>query len=293
MADLTPDPATLPLFKGCPVCYNEEECGRMVCDPAAGMGVTMNNILFVGEHSRTYDVQWHSHDHWELVYCTGGQGTFQFDDGSAVEYKTGDAVAIPPNLRHTNRSPEGFTNIHLRMSDPAFTDRAAFLVTDDEEWPLQFTFLQARYYYLSDIRKRELVLDALGDLIVSYMTVFRNNSAFSAPVEQIRDLIIRNYTQPDFALDEALRKLPFHYDYLRKLFRREMGMTPLEYMTHLRMKKAENMLGPLWSHGFSVTYIAMSCGYENALYFSRVFKNHFGCSPTDFSKNYRQQAQQT
>ena len=32
----------------------------------------MNTILFVGEHPDTFDVQWHSHDQWELVYCTGG-----------------------------------------------------------------------------------------------------------------------------------------------------------------------------------------------------------------------------
>ena len=45
----------------------------------------MNDILFVGEHSRTFEVQWHSHEHWELVYCTGGVGVFQLDNGVQVE----------------------------------------------------------------------------------------------------------------------------------------------------------------------------------------------------------------
>ena len=45
---------------------------------------------------------------------------------------------------------------------------------------------------------------ALGELIVSYMIVYRNKSEFSAPVEQIRSLILRNYAQLDFALDEAV-----------------------------------------------------------------------------------------
>ena len=35
----------------------------------------MNNISFVGEHPRTYSVHPHAHDHWELVYCTGGSGS--------------------------------------------------------------------------------------------------------------------------------------------------------------------------------------------------------------------------
>ena len=252
----------------------------------------INTILFVGEHSRTYDVQWHNHDHWELVYCTSGRGEFQFENGTSVHYQDGDAVAIPPRVRHSNVSVEGFTNIHVRMDDLTFSDRSPFRVADDEERHLKEAFLQVKYYYLADIHKRELVLAALGELIVSYLIVYRSNSEFSDPVEQIRSMIIRNYAEPDFALDEAIRAMPFHYDYLRKLFRKEMGITPLEYMTTLRMKKAEIMLGAMWSKDYSVAEIAQTCGYEDALYFSRVFKKHFGCSPTSFTKNYKKQEQE-
>ena len=247
----------------------------------------MNTILFVGEHSRTYDVQWHHHDHWELVYCTGGQGDFQFENGTSIHYREGDAVAIPPCVRHNNVSREGFTNIHVRMNEPAISERTPFRVTDDEERHLREAFSQAKYYYMADIRKRELVMRALGELIVSYLIVYRSNSEFSEPVEQIRNMILRQYADPGFALDEAIRTLPFHYDYMRKLFRREMGMTPLEYMTGLRMKKAEIMLGAMWTKDYSVTDIAQLCGYEDALYFSRVFKKYFGCSPTAFTKHYK------
>ena len=52
----------------------------------------MNKILFVGEHPRTYNVQWHSHDHWELVYCTSGHGSFSFENGTVMNYRAGEAV---------------------------------------------------------------------------------------------------------------------------------------------------------------------------------------------------------
>lgn len=243
----------------------------------------MNTILFTGEHSRTYKVQWHAHDYWELVYCTGGQGTFSFENGATIQYKEGDAVAIPPNERHTNHSTQGFTNIHLTMEDPVFPFRDAFRVSD-EDGNLKHAFSQAKYYFLSDIHKRELVLGALGELIVSYMIVYRNKNEFSASVEQIRSLILRNYARPDFALDEAVRQMPFHYDYLRKLFKKEMGITPLEYMTSLRMKKAESLLSTMWTREYSVAEVARMCGFEDALYFSRVFKKTYGCSPSNFAK---------
>ena len=62
-----------------------------------------------------------------------------------------------------------------------------------------------------------------------------------------------------------------------------MGITPLEYLTDLRMKKAEIMLSSLWTRDYSVSEIAELCGFDNALYFSRVFRKHFGCSPSDFA----------
>lgn len=248
----------------------------------------MNNILFVGEHSKTFDVQWHSHEQWELVYCTGGDGFFKFENGSTIEYREGQVVAIPPRESHANFSHEGFTNIHIRLSDPSFPYRSAFRLEDDVDGHLKIAFAEAKFYFLADMQKRELVLAALGDLIASYMIVYRSNNEFSRPVEKIRSLIISNYADSGFALDEAIRAMPFHYDYLRKLFKKEVGITPLEYLTQMRMKKAEMMLSAVWSSDYTVTEIGQLCGFDDALYFSRVFKKNFGCSPTAFAKTQGQ-----
>lgn len=244
----------------------------------------MNNILFVGEHPKTYDVRWHSHEHWELVYCTSGQGSFRFENGTIMHYQAGEMVAIPPREPHTNSSSDGFTNIHLTMQEPSFPYRTVFRVTDDPEESMKSAFAQAKCYYMTDIKMREMVLAALGDLIASYIVVFRSNAEFSEPVERIRASIRRNYSRPDFALDEVIREMPFHYDYLRKLFKKEMGMSPLEYMTNLRMKTAEKLLTAMWTNDYSISEIAQMCGFEDALYFSRVFKKYYGCSPSNFAK---------
>jgi len=247
----------------------------------------------VGEHPRTFDVRWHSHDHWELVYCTSGKGKFQLEDGTAIEYHQGEAVAIPPKMIHMNSSKDGFTNIHLNIADPMFPYRNAFMVEDDAECHMKIAFAQAKFYYLSDIRRQELVMAALGELIISYMIVYRANQEYSEPVEQIRTSIIKNVANSSFALDEEIRRMPFHYDYLRKLFKREMGLTPLEYMINLRMKRAEGMLTAMWSREYSIAEVAESCGFSDALYFSRVFKKHFGCAPTAFVKQRQERSSES
>lgn len=247
----------------------------------------MNTIVFVGEHPKTFDVRWHTHETWELIYCTSGQGSFRFQDGRIIPYHAGEMVVIPPQEVHANSSEEGFTNIHLNISEPSFPYRSAFKI-QDESGSLHKAFVEARMYYTSDKSKRELVLASLGELITSYLVVFRSNSEFTESVEMIRNSILQNYTNPEYALDEYIKSLPFHYDYLRKIFKKELGMSPLEYMTSLRMKNAERLLSTMWTNGYAIAEIAQMCGFDNALYFSRVFKKYFGCSPSQFVKTQRE-----
>lgn len=249
----------------------------------------MNTILYVGEHAKTFDVRWHSHEHWELIYCTGGEGAFRLEGGPTLTYRAGQAVAIPPNTVHMNSSAKGFTNIHLTMDAPAFPFKTAFRVDDDPEGHMGMAFAQARHYYLSELKRQELVLAALGELIGSFMIVFRDNREFSGAVEHIRSSILHNFSNPAFELDQEIRQMPFNYDYLRKLFQKEMGMTPLKYMVELRMKKAKSMLAAAWTREYSVAEVAESCGFSDALYFSRVFKKYYGCSPVEFVKRRREQ----
>ena len=129
----------------------------------------MSTVFFIGEHPKTFEVQRHAHDYWELVYCTGGRGRFELEDGAAVPYQEGDAVAIPPGERHANTSDEGFTNIHVQLSNPPFPFRTAFRVADNSEGHLRAAFTQMLFYGQAEIERGGLILSALGDLIASYM----------------------------------------------------------------------------------------------------------------------------
>lgn len=193
-------------------------------------------------------------------------------------------VVIPPREVHANSSEEGFTNIYITMAEPSFPFKTSFRMSDDDEGNMKMAFLQAKYFYMADIKNAEMVLSALGDLIVGYTIVFHTNTELSEPVEKIRNSIRKNYFRPDYALDEVIRGMPFHYDYLRKLFKKEVGSSPLEYMTTLRMKNAETLLTTLWANEYTVSEIAHLCGFEDPLYFSRVFKKYYGYSPTNFAK---------
>ena len=103
------------------------------------------------------------------------------------------------------------------------------------------------------------------------------------PVERLRSMIQKGYADPDFKLDKCIHAMPFHYDYMRKLFRKEMGVSPLGFMTELRMQRAGELLRN-WNPAdrLCIGCVAEQCGFSDALYFSRVFKKHYGQSPTDY-----------
>ncbi len=250
----------------------------------------MNTILYVGERPETGEGRRHSHEHWELIYCARGESGVRLESGATVCYHQDEAVAIPPGELHTHLETEGVTNLYLTMEAPTFPYKSAFVVADDEKRHMGAAFEQVSDYFSSDLKRHELVLAALGELITSYMIVFRDNREFSVVVEVIRASIIRNFANPAFKLDREIRQMPFNYDYLRKLFQKEMGLTPLKYMIDLRMKRAKSMLAAAWTREYSVAEVAENCGFSDALYFSRVFKKYYGCSPTEFLKQRKDES---
>ena len=115
-------------------------------------------------------------------------------------------------------------------------------------------------------------------------------NALSPAVKSVLAEIERGLSDPLFSLEGAIRALPLNYDYVRKLFRREVGATPLEYLTSARMERAAAIILSGVQNRYSnytVAQIAEMCGYLEPLYFSRVFKNYYGLSPSQYIERAR------
>lgn len=244
----------------------------------------MNDIVYVAKHFHSYDVSQHFHESWELVYCTDGNGVFTFQDETKIEYGMGDIVIIPPNVLHNNHSDVGFTNIHMNICNATLPQKKPVLISDDNEHRIERTFYDAFYYYYnSTLKKRQLIVSSLGDLIVNYIIAFQSNKPLSPIVEKIKSNILNSFPDCNYSLENYLRSLPFNYDYLRKVFQNEMGLTPHGFLTNTRMQTAAKMLASSYQTEYNISMIAQICGYEEPLYFSRVFKKYFGCSPREYA----------
>lgn len=69
------------------------------------------------------------------------------------------------------------------------------------------------------------------------------------------------------------------YTYFKKLFVKKFNLTPIQYVTKLRVERACELLN---ANRHTVTEVADLCGFENVYYFSTVFKKHIGISPKQY-----------
>jgi len=82
-------------------------------------------------------------------------------------------------------------------------------------------------------------------------------------------------------LKELAGNLGLSYTGFLWKFEKQVGTSPLKYLAHIRLRYAKQLL---IEGDFSVSEISERCGYSNPYYFTNVFKEKFGISPTGFRK---------
>jgi AraC-like DNA-binding protein/quercetin dioxygenase-like cupin family protein len=80
-------------------------------------------------------------------------------------------------------------------------------------------------------------------------------------------------------LEELARHTGVSRQHLIYLFKRETGLSPIEYFLRLKMQKAGQLLHLT---NLSVKEVAAAVGIDDPYYFSRLFRKRMGCSPSSF-----------
>lgn len=103
-------------------------------------------------------------------------------------------------------------------------------------------------------------------------------------VEKTKEIIENSLEQMEFSLDDVAGRLFISPNYLRSLFKQQVGESFVEYLTRRRMEKARFLLDDV---SVKVHQIAEAVGYSDQHYFSICFKKYFGLTPTDYREAKR------
>ncbi|MDE6504371.1 MAG: helix-turn-helix transcriptional regulator [Clostridia bacterium] len=245
----------------------------------------MNSICFAGTCDKNEEA---FSKHFEVL-SPQSKGKISFSHGTesgAAEFLAENIIIIPPLCRYVLST--GATRIVIEQ---AFLPvKKITVMRDDDACGVRHSIRQAVSYYNSRIQKKEVVLNALGNLIASYIIVLGGNADYSPAVSRILGEITKNLSNGAFSLDGYIKKLPLNYDYVRKLFKKEVGATPHEYLISKRMELAAELLSSGVSNAYSnysVSQVAEMCGFAEPLYFSRVFKKYYGVAPSAYSDSLK------
>ncbi|MDE7208873.1 MAG: helix-turn-helix domain-containing protein [Clostridia bacterium] len=242
----------------------------------------MPAINYIGKNFKTYDVKQHKHSYWELIYCTGGSGTIIFENAKPLEYNVNEIVVIPPNTLHSNTSQTGFKNIHMTVAGWTPSFKNAIVVKDNQQKDL-FTTMDMCYRHFSAMSGcSSNIIMAFTDLILGFISQFDGSSQTSQHIELIANAIIENFYDANFSIDSIYSQFDLSKDYIRRQFIKEKGVSPLQFLNQTRINSAQKLLLSRNINNLKIYEIAERCGFNDQLYFSRVFKKFVGVSPKEY-----------
>ena len=250
-------------------------------------------------------VTWHSHKQFELLFVLDGSTVYEFQGCDPIELAGGHFMVVPPGMMHRGeqdlRMPTTLIGIVLAFDARGATRNTPFTVRELGWLRRHFKTNSLTVHPLGpDLRRIIVQLDKRlsgkkqdnDELSMAEMRL-HVCSAISGAARQLsavdsRDSQFIVNAAIDYmrdCLDESLSvgKLVTHTGYGRsrffELFRANTGMTPNDYLRRLRLEAARELLSNTSRSG---TEIAFQVGFNSSQYFSTVFLQYTGLTPTGF-----------
>lgn len=147
----------------------------------------------------------------------------------------------------------------------------------DEFGDIHFSYAKARQYLDMDnlVGKSEL-------LDTSRVTSTGYQEKNEKLIEAVERYTIENFNDPSLSLKGISEKFGLSATYLGKIFKSVKGVSYSAFVTGYRLEQSKLAL---LETNKTVSEISMEVGFSNATYFTTVFKNTFGMTPTAYRGN--------
>ena len=108
----------------------------------------------------------------------------------------------------------------------------------------------------------------------------KSGSEIQNEIERATHYFNENYNK-QINIDEYAESRHMSTCWFIRSFKQILKVTPMQYILSLRMANAQSLLE---GTGYNISEIAEYVGYDNPLYFSRLFHKHVGVSPSEYRK---------
>lgn len=232
---------------------------------------------------------------YQLLYIASGKGHF-FLDGKDVVVPAGHMVLYRPKemqkyVYYGADQTEVFW-VHFTGSDVKKILKEyhiplsghVFYTGQSPDYQKVFR-LMIKELQLCRPNYEELLTMLLRQLFIIMDRHINSPHRLSSRVQQELDEAIRYFIEhynENINIEQYAASLHKSAGWFIRSFRLYTGMTPMQYILSIRIAHAQSLLQ---SSEHNVTEIAAMVGYENPLYFSRLFKRQTGVAPSEYKKH--------
>lgn len=135
-----------------------------------------------------------------------------------------------------------------------------------------------------DIDKKELIGEEEFSLERIKNRTRKSDVSLDPRIQVVVDYIILHPTE-QYTISKMSRMAELSESRFRTLFKQQVGKNPLEYLNEIRVMTAARKL---LVSGDNISDIAYEVGYEDANYFSRIFKKYFCITPKQYRDNAKE-----
>lgn len=231
---------------------------------------------------------------YQLLYIAKGKGHFYFD-GKEQIITEGNMILYRPNevQMYYYYAPDKteaywvhFTGRHvesiLEFYELPETENVFYTGTSpDYQWMYrqmiqELQLCRANYEELLSLMLRHIFI-----MINRYIVEGRKASSdIQNEIERATHYFNENYNKP-LNIDEYAESRHMSTCWFIRSFKQILKVTPMQYILSLRMANAQSLLE---TSEYNISEIAEAVGYDNPLYFSRLFHKHIGVSPSEYRK---------
>lgn len=242
--------------------------------------------------SASETVEMYSEEDLVLIYINKGAATYSIDD-EEYEFKKRDLLILNPQTRAMIYPIRKLDWIVVKLSGVLFTSsininevHRHFLTKDPNQ--IIKSYLELAMLELEDpFRGTDIIVKKLLECVMVH--ILRDNGLSIKDssvqvkhdeIDQVQDYIREHYSEK-ITLDELSEHVGINKYYLIRLFKQKTGLSPIDFLIHVRLAEAEKLLAQTDT---TISKISDMVGFHSPSHFSKTFKESNHCTPSAYRK---------
>lgn len=245
-----------------------------------------------------YDQDWcslpHSHHFTEIFYIVKGKGSFVLADCN-IHVKENDLVILNPFVDHTESSSfnDPMEYIALGVEGLSFFDVAQSF-SKNQLYIYQGNRQEILFYLnkiMSEMQHKENDCELICQNLLEILMIklqreknFKLKQVYSKRVNKDIAFIcqyLKHNHRKKITLHDLAKKRHMNKYYLAHSFKKEMGISPIDYLNKVRINQSKLLLE---TTDFKISEIAEMTGFSSQSFFSQSFKKITKQTPSKYRK---------